>query len=33
MLIRSFFLIELDEYGAHVVHSVLVSTVLGDKLV
>ena len=33
ILIRSLFLIELDEYGAHVVHSVLISAVLGDKLV
>lgn len=29
----SFFLIKLDEYGTHVVHAVLISAILGDKLI
>jgi hypothetical protein len=28
----SFFLVPPDENGAHVIHSVLVATILGDKL-
>ena len=32
-IVGSFFLVELDEYGAHVVHAVLVATIFGDQFI